>query len=43
MSEEDVFVEFLASFGDKNKNGTISRDDWNDYYAAISFNLKNDD
>ena len=42
MSEDDVFVEFLANFGDKNRDGTITREDWNDYFAAISFNMKND-
>ena len=38
-----VFAEFLANFGDKNYDNTISRVEWNDYYAAVSSSLDNDD
>lgn len=43
LTEDDVFIEFLQSFGDKNKDGMISRDEWNDHYASISSNIDNDD
>lgn len=43
MSEEAVFLEFLQNFGDVNKDGTITRDEWNDYYAAVSASVDNDD
>ena len=39
----DVFVQFLACFGDKNNNGMISRDSWNDHYAAVSAQVQSDD
>ena len=42
MTEEEVFVQFLASFGDKNGDGIITREEWNDYYAAVSSNIDND-
>ena len=43
MTHEEVFVEFLACFGDKNKDGTITRAEWNDYYAAVSASVDNDE
>ena len=42
MTEEEVFVQFLASFGDKNGDGVITKEEWNDYYAAVSSNIDND-
>lgn len=43
MSEDDVFRQFLQSFGDINKDGIISRTEWNDYYSAVSASIDNDD
>ena len=43
MTEEEIFGEFLSNFGDKNGDGLISREEWNEYYAAISSNIDNDD
>jgi len=42
MTDEEVFVQFLASFGDRNGDGSITRQEWNDYYAAVSANIDND-
>ena len=50
-TEEQVFLEFLQNFGDKNKDGKITRlvssalhvQEWNDYYAAVSASIDNDD
>ena len=42
MTDEEVFVQFLASFGDKNGDGVITKQEWNDYYAAVSANIDND-
>ena len=42
MTQEEVFVQFLASFGDKNGDGILTRQEWNDYYAAVSANIDND-
>ena len=43
MTQEEVFVEFLSCFGDKNKDGTITRAEWNDYYGTVSASVDNDD
>ena len=43
MTEDEVFLEFLSSFGDKNRDGKIQRDEWNEYYAAVSSSIDNDD
>ena len=43
MTEDDVFIEFLASFGDKNGDGKITRAEWNDHYAAVSSNIDHDE
>ena len=42
-TEDEVFTEFLANFGDKNRDGKITKPEWDDYYAAISANIDNDD
>jgi Ca2+-binding EF-hand superfamily protein len=42
MTPEEVFVQFLASFGDRNGDGIITHVEWNDYYAAVSANIDND-
>ena len=42
-TEDEVFLEFLANFGDKNRDGKICRAEWNDYYAAVSSSIDNDD
>lgn len=43
MTEDEVFTHFLKAYGDKNRDGMISRAEWNDHYAAISANIDNDD
>lgn len=43
MTEDEVFLEFLSNFGDRNRDGKIERCEWNDYYAAVSASIDNDD
>ena len=43
MTEDEVFLEFLQNFGDRNKDGKISREEWNEYYSAVSASIDNDD
>ena len=43
MSEEQVFSLFLKNFNDKTNTGKIDRKEWNDYYAAVSYSIENDD
>jgi Ca2+-binding EF-hand superfamily protein len=43
MTENQVFGEFLESFGDVNHDFRISKNEWDDYYAAVSSNIDNDE
>mmetsp|Transcript_30016 Transcript_30016/g.39870 ORF Transcript_30016/g.39870 Transcript_30016/m.39870 type:complete len:195 (+) Transcript_30016:71-655(+) len=43
LTEDEVFLEFLQNFGDKNRDGRIQRDEWNEYYAAVSSSIDNDE
>ena len=36
LSEDEVFLEFLTNFTDRNRDGRIHRDEWNAYYGKIS-------
>ena len=42
-TKEEILMEFLQNFGDRNKDGKITKDEWLEYYAAISSNIDNDD
>lgn len=43
MTSNDVFIEFLACFGDKNGDGRITQAEWNDYYGGVSTSIEHDD
>ena len=43
MTAQEVFTEYLSCFGDKNGDGQITKAEWNDYYAAVSSSVDNDD
>ena len=43
MTEDQVFQEFLSNFNDRNRDGKIQRDEFNEYYAAVSSSIDNDD
>ena len=36
-------LQFLANFGDRNRDGKVQRSEWNEYYAAVSSSIDNDD
>ena len=40
---EQVFDTFLESFGDVNKDGKITKKEWDDYYAAVSASVDKDE
>jgi len=42
-TEDQILKEFLGGLGDKNNDGTITLEEWNDYYASVSANIDNDD
>ncbi len=42
MTEDQVFLQFLANFGDKNRDGKITRAEFTDYYSAVSASIDND-
>lgn len=43
FTEEQAFRDFLSNFNDRNRDGRISRDEWNEYYAAVSFTIQEDE
>ena len=43
ITQDEAFLEFLANFGDKNNDGTITKEEWNDYYAAVSASIDGDE
>jgi Ca2+-binding EF-hand superfamily protein len=43
LTEDDVFLEMLKNFGDRNNDGKISREEWNEYYMGVSSSVDNDD
>ena len=43
MTEEEIFAEFLGAFGDKDGDGSITQEEWNDYYRGISSSFDTDD
>jgi Ca2+-binding EF-hand superfamily protein len=42
-TEDQVFAEFLTNFNDRNRDGKIDRGEWNEYYAAVSSSIDNDE
>ena len=34
QSEDEVFLDFLANFSDRNRDGKVHRDEWNAYWTA---------
>lgn len=43
LTEDEVFLEFLQNFGDRNRDGRITTAEWEEYYAAVSSSIDNDD
>jgi Ca2+-binding EF-hand superfamily protein len=43
MSEGQIFADFLGNFNDRNHDGKIEKDEWNEYYAAVSASIDNDE
>ena len=42
ITEEQIFSMFLSAFGDKDGDGEISKDEWDDYYKGISSSFDTD-
>ena len=43
LSQDEVFLEFLSHFSDKNRDGRIARDEWNAYYQHIGKSVPNEE
>ena len=43
MSEQQAFLEFISFFSDYKNDGSIAREEWNDYYASVSASIEVDD
>jgi Ca2+-binding EF-hand superfamily protein len=42
MTEDQALIEFLQNFNDRNRDGRIVKEEWDEYYAAISSSIDND-
>ena len=42
-SKDEVLQEFKRSFGIEGDQGSITKQEWDEYYAAVSFNYDDDD
>ena len=44
MTEEQIFDEFLGTFGgNKNGDGKLTKDEWDDYYSHVSASIDDDE
>ena len=43
MTADQIFAEFMGSFGDKDGDGVISKNEWYSYYKTISAGVDNDE
>ena len=43
FSVHQAFDDFVKNFNDRSGSGKIERIEWDDYYAAVSFSMDNDD
>ena len=43
MTNDEAILKFLVNFTDDNNDGTISKKQWDDYYATISARIERDD
>ena len=43
MTKDEIFMQFLQNFNDKNGDGKISREEFNEYYSAVSADIDRDD
>mmetsp|Transcript_5301 Transcript_5301/g.9728 ORF Transcript_5301/g.9728 Transcript_5301/m.9728 type:complete len:196 (+) Transcript_5301:1032-1619(+) len=43
MTEAQAFAEFMGNFADFNRDGRITREEWNEYFAAVSSSVENDE
>ena len=43
MTSDEVFADFLGAFGDKDGDGTISKEEWYSYYDMISASIDDDE
>lgn len=43
MTVDQALMEFLQNFNDSNRDGRIQKDEWDEYYAAVSSSIDNDE
>ena len=41
LSEDEVFLDFLTNFSDRNRDGRVHRDEWNAYYQKVAATVNN--
>ena len=42
ITADEAFLEFLSSFADHNNDGTITKQEWLDFYTAVSSQIEQD-
>lgn len=43
ITEDQALMEFLQNFNDRNRDGRIQYEEWQEYYSAVSASIDNDD
>tara|TARA_B110001450_G_C17159243_1_gene294516 strand:+ start:236 stop:415 length:180 start_codon:yes stop_codon:yes gene_type:complete len=43
ITHDEAILKFLVNFSDGNNDGTISKKEWDDYYATVSAKIENED
>jgi Ca2+-binding EF-hand superfamily protein len=43
MTEDQALGEFLQNFNDRNGDGRIQKEEWDEYYASVSSSIDNDE
>jgi calcyphosin len=41
LSEDEVFLDFLTNFSDRNRDGRVHRDEWTAYYEKVCASIPN--
>ena len=42
ITADEAILKFLVNFSDSNNDGTISKSEWDSYYASVSAKIENE-
>jgi len=43
ITEDQALAEFLGNFNDRNRDGRIQKEEWDEYYASVSSSIDHDE